>query len=356
MKGLILSGGKGTRLRPFTYTGAKQLVPLANKPVLFYAIEDLVEAGITQIGVVISPETGDQVKAAVGDGAKFGAQISYLLQDAPRGIAHGIQIAQDFIGDESFVLFLGDNFLREGIVPQVKAFQDGHMNAQIILYALDDPSSMGVAVLDGDGRVTRLVEKPKQFISPYAVIGIYMFDRHVFEAVNAIKPSARGELEITETIQYLIDHGYYVGAHPLTGWWIDTGKTSDILDANRLILDILTASNQGQVDAASRLEGRVALEKDAVVINSTIRGPVIIGERTRIENAFVGPYSSIQHDCVIQNCEIEHSVVLENTHILEATARIADSLIGRNVEIGRAGGQTKTLKIMLGDYSKVGIL
>jgi glucose-1-phosphate thymidylyltransferase len=183
-----------------------------------------------------------------------------------------------------------------------------------------------------------------------------MFDRHVFEAVNAIKPSARGELEITETIQYLIDHGYYVGAHPLTGWWIDTGKMSDILDANRLILDILTASNQGQVDAASRLEGRVVLEKDAVVINSTIRGPVIIGERTRIENAFVGPYSSIQHDCVIRNSEIEHSVVLDNTHIIDATARIADSLIGRNVEIGRSGGQTKTLKIMLGDYSKVGLL
>ena len=356
MKGLILSGGKGTRLRPFTYTGAKQLVPLANKPVLFYAIEDLVEAGITQIGIVISPETGDQVKATVGDGAQFGAQISYIVQDAPRGIAHGIQIAQDFIGDDSFVLFLGDNFLREGIVPQVTAFQNGHMNAQIILYSLADPSSMGVAVLDSEGRVTRLVEKPQQFISPYAVIGIYMFDRHVFEAVQAIKPSARGELEITETIQYLIDHGYHVGAHPLTGWWIDTGKMSDILEANRLILDILTASNQGQVDAASRIEGRVALEKDAVVINSTIRGPAIIGERTRIENAFVGPYSSIQHDCVIQNCEIEHSVVLENTHILDTSARIADSLIGRNVEIGRAGGQTKTLKIMLGDYSKVGIL
>ncbi len=356
MKGLILSGGKGTRLRPFTYTGAKQLVPLANKPVLFYAIEDLVEADITTIGIVISPETGDQVKATVGDGSQFGAQITYILQDAPRGIAHGIKIAQDFIGDDPFVLFLGDNFLREGIVPQVKAFCNGAMNAQIILYPMDDPSSMGVAVLDGDGRVTRLVEKPKQFISPYAVIGIYMFDRHVFEAVNAIKPSARGELEITETIQYLIDHGLNVRAHQLTGWWIDTGKMSDILEANRLILDILETKIAGQVTGDSHIEGRVVLEPGAVVNNSTVRGPAIIGAQTRIENAYVGPYTSIQHDCVVQNCEIEHSVVLENTRILDVSARIADSLIGRNVEIGRAGGQNKALKIMLGDYSKVGIL
>jgi glucose-1-phosphate thymidylyltransferase len=356
MKGLILSGGKGTRLRPFTYTGAKQLVPLANKPVLFYAIEDLVEAGITTIGIVISPETGDQVRATVGDGSQFDARITYILQDAPRGIAHGIKIAQDFVGADPFVLFLGDNFLREGIVPQVKAFRDGAMNAQIILYPMDDPSSMGVAVLDGDGRVTRLVEKPQQFISPYAVIGIYMFDHHVFEAVNAIKPSARGELEITETIQYLIDHGFNVGAQPLTGWWIDTGKTSDILEANRLILDILERKIAGQVTGDSHLEGRVVLEPGAVVINSTIRGPAIIGARTRIENAYVGPYTSIQHDCVVQNCEIEHSVVLEDTRILDVSARIADSLIGRNVEIGRAGGQNKALKIMLGDYSKVGIL
>ena len=356
MKGLILSGGKGTRLRPFTYTGAKQLVPLANKPVLFYAIEDLVEAGITAIGIVISPETGEQVKATVGDGAQFGAQITYILQDAPRGIAHGIKIAEDFIGDDSFVLFLGDNFLREGIVPQVQAFRDGAMNAQIILYPMADPSSMGVAVLDDDGRVTRLVEKPKQFISPYAVIGIYMFDQHVFEAVNSIKPSARGELEITETIQYLINRGLKVGAQPLTGWWIDTGKTSDILEANRLVLDVLETRINGQVSGDSHIEGRVVLEPGAQVINSTVRGPAIIGAQTRLENAYVGPYTSIQRDCVVQNCEIEHSVVLENTRILDVSTRISDSLIGRNVEIGRASGPNKTLKIMLGDFSKVGIL
>ncbi len=354
MKGLILSGGKGTRLRPFTYTGAKQLVPVANKPVLFYAIEDLVEAGIADIGIVISPETGEQVKAAVGDGSKFGGRVSYILQDAPRGIAHGIQIAQGFIGDEKFVLFLGDNFIRDGIVRQVAAFRDNAMHAQIILYKMDDPSAMGVAVLDGDERVTRLVEKPKQFVSPYAVIGIYMFDQNVFEAVNAIKPSARGELEITDTIQYLIDKKLNVRAHLLEGWWIDTGKMSDILEANRLVLDVLTTQIEGSVDAPSHLEGRVVLQQGAVVVNSTIRGPAIIGERTRIENAYVGPYTSIHHDCLIQNCEIEHSVVLENSRIVDTPARIADSLIGKNVQVGRADGHTKTLRMMIGDYSKVG--
>jgi glucose-1-phosphate thymidylyltransferase len=355
VKGLILSGGKGTRLRPFTYTGAKQLVPVANKPVLFYAIEDLVQAGITDIGIVISPETGDQIKATVGDGARFGARVTFILQDAPRGLAHGIKIARDYIGADKFVLFLGDNFIRDGIVPQVNAFRDSAMNAQIILYKLEDPSSMGVAVLDEGGRVTRLVEKPKQFISPYAVIGIYMFDHNVFEAVNAIKPSARGELEITDTIQYLIDQKLNVRAHLLESWWIDTGKMADILEANRLVLDILQTKNEGQVDGTSVIEGRVILQPGTVVVNSTIRGPAIIGERTRIENAFVGPYTSIYHDCHVQNCEIENSVVLEHSTMVDAPARIADSLIGRHTEIARAGGRTKTLKMMIGDYSKVGI-
>ena len=354
MKGLILSGGIGTRLRPFTYTTAKQLLPVANKPVLFYAIEDLVEAGITDIGIVVG-DTGDQVREAVGDGARFGARVSYIEQDAPRGIAHGIKIAREFLGDDKFVLFLGDNFIRDGIMEQVAAFRDRAMNAQIILYKMDDPSAMGVAVLDGDRRVTRVVEKPKQLISPYAVIGIYMFDQNVFDAVNAIKPSARGELEITDTIQYLIDHNLNVRTHLLEGWWIDTGKMSDILEANRLVLDVLEPRNEGQVDAGSRIEGRVRLQHGAVVINSTIRGPAIIGERTRIENGFVGPYTSIHHDCVIQNCEIEHSVVLEKSRIIDVPARIADSLIGRNVEVGRAGGHTKTLRMMVGDFSKVGL-
>ena len=354
MKGLILSGGKGTRLRPFTYTGAKQLVPVANKPVLFYAIEHLVQAGITQIGIIVG-DTGEQVRQAVGDGSNFGARVTYIEQEAPRGIAHGIKIARDFIGSDKFVLFLGDNFIRGGIVPQVAAFRDGTMNAQIILYCMDDPSAMGVAILDGEDHVTRVVEKPKQFVSPYAVIGIYMFDENVFEAVDAIRPSARGELEITDTIQYLIDRKFKVAAHLLEGWWIDTGKMSDILEANRLVLDVQSAKNEGQIDAASVIEGRIVLQKGAVVVNSTIRGPAIIGERTRIENAFVGPYTSIHHDCLIQNCEIENSVVLENSSLIDTPARVADSLIGRNVEVGRTGGHTKTFRIMVGDFSKIGL-
>ena len=354
MKGLVLSGGKGTRMRPLTYTGAKQLVPVANKPVLFYALEDLVEAGIADIGVVISPETGDQVKQAVGDGSQFNAHISYIMQAAPLGIAHGIKIAEEFLSGEPFVLFLGDNFIRGGIVPQVSAFRDGKMDAQIILYEMKDPSSMGVAELDDDARVKRVVEKPKQFISPYAVIGIYMFGPRVFEAVNSIKPSARGELEITDTIQYLVDTGGDVRAHLLKGAWIDTGRIGDMLEANRLVLDVMPEHNEGRVEA-SELEGRVILQKGAQVIRSKIRGPAIIGERTCVENAYVGPYTSINHDCIIRNCEIEHSIVLEGSRLEDLHTRVADSLIGRNVQITRASGPTKTLRLMLGDHSQVGI-
>ncbi|MGB8648327.1 MAG: glucose-1-phosphate thymidylyltransferase [Anaerolineae bacterium] len=354
MKGLILSGGKGTRLRPLTYTGAKQLVPVANKPVLFFALEDLAEAGITEIGIVISPETGEQVRQAVGDGSQFGARVTYIPQAQPLGIAHGIKIAADFLDGDRFVLFLGDNFIRGGIVPQVRAFREGNMDAQIILYAMKDPSSMGVAVLDAENRVQRVVEKPKEFISPYAVIGIYMFGPSALEAVNSIKPSARGELEITDTIQYLINTGHNVRAHLLQEPWIDTGRLGDMLEANRLVLDVIQESNEGEC-SNSELEGRVVLQKGARVINSKIRGPAIIGERTCIENAYVGPYTSINHDCTIRNCEIEHSIVLEHSQLEDLDRRVADSLIGRNVQITRARGQTKTLKLMLGDHSQVGI-
>lgn len=354
MKGLVLSGGKGTRLRPLTYTGAKQLVPVANKPVLFYALEDLVEAGVTDIGIIISPETGEQVKQEAGDGSRFGARFTYILQPQPLGIAHGIKIAQDFIGDEPFILFLGDNFIRGGIVPQVNAFRRDAMDAQIILYEMQDPSSMGVAVLNDDGRVLRVVEKPKQFISPYAVIGIYMFTPSVFEAVNHIQPSARGELEITDTIQYLVDKGLNVRAHKLTDAWVDTGRIGDMLEANRLVLDVMNAKNEGVVEN-STIEGRVILEAGARVVNSKIRGPAIIGKNTLVENAFVGPYTSIHRDCVVRHCEIEHSIVLENSHLEDLHTRIADSLIGRNVQITRAEGHTKTIRLMLGDFSQVGI-
>jgi len=354
VKGLILSGGQGTRLRPLTYTGAKQLVPVANKPVLFWAIEDLVEAGITDVGIVVG-DTGNHIKAAVGDGSRFGARVTYIQQDAPLGIAHGIKIAQDFLGSDRFVLFLGDNFIRDGVAPLVAAFRDSPMNCQIILYKVANPQELGVAIIES-GRVKRLVEKPKQFISDLAVIGIYMFDQHVFEAVNAIEPSARGELEITETIQYLIDHGYDVRSHLLSGWWIDTGKMQDILDANRLILDVMEAHNEGSVEGDSQIIGRVTLEKGAQIVNSTVRGPAIIGERTRIENSYVGPYTSIYHDCVIAGSEVEHSIILENSRIMDIGQRIEDSLIGRNVEISKSHIKPRAYRMVVGDFSKVGIL
>jgi glucose-1-phosphate thymidylyltransferase len=354
VKGLILSGGQGTRLRPLTYTGAKQLVPVANKPVLFWAIEDLVEAGITDIGIVVG-DTGRHIKAAVGDGSRLGARVSYIQQDAPLGIAHGIKIAQDYIGEDRFVLFLGDNFIRDGVAPLVDAFRNSPMNCQIILYKVSNPQELGVAIVE-NGRVKRLVEKPKQFISDLAVIGIYMFDHHVFEAVNAIKPSARGELEITETIQYMIDHGFDVRSHLLTGWWIDTGKMQDILDANRLILDVMDPRNEGTIEGDSQIIGRVVLEKGAQIINSTVRGPAIIGERTRVENSYIGPYTSIYHDCTITGSEIEHCVILENSRVTDIGQRIEDSLIGRNVEITKSHTRPRAYRMVVGDYSKVGIL
>ena len=354
MKGLILSGGKGTRLRPLTYTGAKQLVPVANKPVLFYAIEDLVEAGIIDIGIVIG-DTGDQIMQAVGNGSKFGAKITYIRQEQPLGIAHGVKIAQDFLGDDRFVLFLGDNFIRDGIIPLVDRFRNGDMNSIIILTPVKNPCDFGIAECV-DGCVTRLEEKPKHPKSNLAVTGIYMFDRHVFDAVNNIKPSARGELEITETIQYLIDKGLNVHAHHLTGWWIDTGKMEDMLEANRLVLETVEDKIEGLVDADSEVCGKVIIEREAHIINSVVRGPAAIGERTEIINSYVGPFSSIDHDCVIINSEIEHSIVLDNSRIEDIDHRIEDSLIGRNVEITRSPIKPKAYKMVLGDHSRVGII
>ncbi len=355
MKGLILSGGKGTRLRPLTYTGAKQLVPVANKPVLFYAIEDLVEAGITDIGIVVG-DTRDQIQAAVGDGSRFGARVTYIVQEAPLGIAHGVKIARDFLGEERFVLFLGDNFIRDGIVSLVESFRGNAADCQILLIKVPNPQQYGVAQLAPDGSVVRLVEKPKEFVSDLALVGIYMFDSHIFEAIARIRPSWRGELEITEAIQTLIDLGYKVSPQILSGWWIDTGKMEDMLEANRLVLEIIEPDNRGSVDPASHVNGKVVIEKDAQIVNSTVRGPAIIGERTRIVNSYVGPFTSIYHDCLLQDSEVEHSIVLEHCKIVDVHHRIEDSLIGRNVEITRSPVKPKAYKMMLGDHSKVGII
>jgi glucose-1-phosphate thymidylyltransferase len=354
VKGLILSGGLGTRLRPLTYTGAKQLVPIANKPVLFYALEHLVEAGVKDIAIVVG-ETHEQIRAGVGDGSRFGARVEYIPQDAPRGIAHGIMIARDFLGDDPFVLFLGDNFLREGIVPFARDFEQDHAHAQILLYRVGNPQDFGVAEL-ADGRVVRVVEKPRHPPSDLAVIGIYFFDHHVHDVVASLRPSARGELEITDTIQGYLDRGLQVKPQIVNGWWIDTGKKDDLLEANRLILETLEHDVAGTLDGGSQVHGKVVVAASAQVQNSVIRGPAIIGPGTRIQNAYIGPFTSIDHDCLVVDCEIEHSIVLERTRLIEVPGRIEDSLIGRNVEIARSPHKPKAYKLLLGDFSRVEVL
>jgi glucose-1-phosphate thymidylyltransferase len=354
MKGLILSGGKGTRLRPITYTSAKQLVPIANKPVLFRVIETLVEAGITDLGIVVG-DTAPEIKAAVGDGSRWGARVTYIHQPEPLGLAHAVQISEGFLGKERFVMFLGDNVIEKGIAPLARQFAESDWNAQIVLTRVDHPEQFGVAVLE-NGRVVRLIEKPREPPSNLALVGIYMFDHHVFEAVNAIQPSWRGELEITDAIQYLIDHGYSVYPYIHEGWWIDTGKMEDMLEANRLVLQELEPRCEGYVDSTSQISGRVVIEKGAEIINSVIRGPAIIGEQTRIVNSYIGPFTSIYHHCEVVDSEIEHCIILEHCRILEIDQRIESSLIGRHVEISRSPLKPRAYKLMLGDYSKVGII
>jgi glucose-1-phosphate thymidylyltransferase len=355
MKGLVLSGGKGTRLRPITYTSAKQLVPVANKPVLFRVIESIRDAGISDIGIVVG-DTGDEIRAAVGNGKRWGVQITYIPQDAPLGLAHAVKISQEFIGDERFVMFLGDNCIQGGISPLIEQFGRSSHNSQIVLKQVSDPRSFGVAELDDEGRISRLVEKPREPRSDLALVGIYMFDHHIFEAVNSIHPSPRGELEITDAIQWLVSAGYSVYPYVHEGWWIDTGKKDDLLEANRLILEELQPAISGYVDRDSQLIGKVIIEPGAEVINSTIRGPAIIGEKTRILNSYVGPFTSIYHDCLIDESEIEHSIVLEHSSIRSLPHRLEDSLIGRNVEVARSPLKPKAYRLLLGDNSTVGVL
>jgi glucose-1-phosphate thymidylyltransferase len=353
VKGLILSGGKGTRLRPLTYTSAKQLVPVANKPVLFYGIEAIAEAGIREIGIVVG-DTQAEIRAAVGDGSRWGVRVEYIEQDAPRGLAHAVKISQPFIGDDPFVMYLGDNLLNKGIAHFVEEFGREKPAAQILLARVPDPQMFGVAELK-NGRVVRLVEKPKEPISDYALVGVYMFGPQVFESVNRIRPSFRDELEITDAIQDLIDRGLEVRPHIVDGWWKDTGKLEDMLEANRLILDTLERRVEGVIDAESRVEGKVVIEPGAVVERSVIRGPAIIGRNARIIHAYVGPFTAIMNDVEIQDSEIEHSIVLEGSSVRDLANRVIDSLIGKNVRIYREPVKPSAYRFMLGDNSEVGI-
>ena len=353
LKGLILSGGRGTRLRPITFTSAKQLVPVANKPVLFYGIEAMVAAGIRELGIVVG-ETHAEIRAAVGDGSAFGCRVSYIMQPEPLGLAHAVKISQPFLQQEPFVMYLGDNLLAHGITSLVQEFQLLAPTAQILLARVPNPNHFGVAELV-DGRVVRLEEKPAQPRSDLALVGVYMFTAPIFEAVNAIRPSARGELEITDAIQYLIDRGHRVSPHVVTGWWKDTGKLEDMLEANRLILETLERRIDGEISASSQLDGRVVVEKGAIVEDSVIRGPVIIGAGARILRAYIGPFTSVDAGVTVRDSEIEHSILLGGCVVEDLKTRVEDSLIGRNCRIHRSPLMPRALRLMVGDNSEVGL-
>jgi glucose-1-phosphate thymidylyltransferase len=354
MKGLILSGGKGTRLRPLTYTRAKQLVPVANKPILFYGIEAIRDAGVHQIGIIVG-DTADEIRQACGDGSRWGVEIQYIQQDAPLGLAHAVLTAEEYLGDESFIMYLGDNLLAKGIVSLVEEFRRDEPTAQILLAKVPRPEQFGVAELE-DGRVVRLEEKPEKPRSDLALVGVYMFSTPVFEAARAIEPSWRNELEITDAIQYLIDKGYTVRPHIVDGWWKDTGKLEDMLEANRLILDTLQLRVAGTVDSRSRVEGKVVLEEGAEVVSSVVRGPAIIGARSRIENAYVGPFTSVHEDVVIRASEVEHCIILSGSSILDLGGRVEGSLVGHNVRIERTLQKPMAYRFMLGDNSAVEVI
>ncbi len=354
MKALILAGGAGTRLRPITHTSAKQLVPVANKPILFYGLEQMAEAGIVEVGMVVG-DTEEEIRAAVGDGSTWGLKVTYIPQDAPLGLAHCVLIAQDFLGDEDFVMYLGDNLLRQGVKAFVDRFEsDGrsHSVAQILLARVPDPQRFGVAEIGPDGEVLRLVEKPDDPPSDLALVGVYLFGPTIHQAVRAIKPSGRGELEITDAIQWLLDNGHRVAHQVVDGWWIDTGKLDALLEGNRLILETLDQRVEGAVDVDSRIEGRVVICEGAEVVASTIRGPAIIGAGTRIEHSFVGPFTSIADRCVVLRSEIEHSVILDDSRIVDIP-RVEDSLIGKQVVVTRSARRPRANRFMLGDHSQV---
>jgi glucose-1-phosphate thymidylyltransferase len=355
LKGLILSGGAGTRLRPITHTSAKQLVPVANKPVLFYGIEALVDAGVKEIGIIIAPETGEEIRKAAGDGSAFGAEITYIVQDKPAGLAHAVLTAAEFIGDSPFVMYLGDNLLRDGLRGLVATFRADEPHALILLTPVDDPQSYGVAELDGE-RIVRLIEKPKDPPSNLALVGVYLFTPAIFDAARGLEPSWRGEYEITEAIQALIDDGHKVQSEVVRGWWKDTGQLADMLEANRLVLEELETRLEGEIDEGSRVEGRVVLEAGASLTRSVVRGPAVIGAGACIEDAYIGPYTSIGSGVHVRRSEVEHSIVLADSVVEDLETRMEASLLGRNVKLTRSHGMPKTLRLLVGDNCEIEIV
>ena len=354
LKGLILSGGRGTRLRPITHTSAKQLVPVANKPVLFYGIEAMAAAGIEEIGIIIAPETGDEIREVTGDGSRFGVKITYIVQDDPAGLAHAVLTAEPFLGTSPFVMYLGDNLLQGGIAELVEAFRSSAPDALILLTPVPDPEHYGVAELQ-DGRVVRLAEKPPEPKTDLALVGVYMFTAQIHDAARAIEPSPRGELEITDAIQYLVDHGARVEPHIVNGWWKDTGRLADMLEANRLVLDTAVRRVDGEL-VDSQVEGRVIIEEGARLKRSTVRGPAVIGAGAVLTDCYVGPYTAIGDRCVIEGAEVEHSILLADSSVRGLDGRMESSLLGRNVHISRSDRQPRAYRFLVGDNSEVTIL
>jgi glucose-1-phosphate thymidylyltransferase len=352
LKGLILSGGAGTRLRPITHTSAKQLVPVANKPVLFYGIEALVDAGVKEIGIIIAPETGAEIREAAGDGSQFGAEITYIVQDKPAGLAHAVLTAEDFIGSSPFVMYLGDNLLRDGLRNLVSTFTEHEPDTLILLTPVDDPQSYGVAELDGE-KIVRLIEKPKDPPSNLALVGVYLFSNLIFDAARSLQPSWRGELEITEAIDKLIDDGRNVRSEVVRGWWKDTGQLADMLEANRLVLEELVTEIEGEVDEASKVEGRLVLGPGAKLERSVVRGPAVIGAGAHVEDAYIGPYTSIGDGVHVRRSEVENSIVLSGSVVEDLGTRMEASLLGREVKLTRSQGMPKTLQMLVGDKSEI---
>src|SRR5215218_9339276 len=356
MRGLILSGGKGTRLRPITHTSAKQLVPVANKPVLFYGIEAMAAAGIAEVGIIIAPETGDEIRGAAGDGSRFGVEITYIVQDEPLGLAHAVLTAEPFLGEDPFVMYLGDNLLQGGMTDLVTAFREHKPQALILLTPVPDPQNYGVAELGPGGRgIVRLVEKPADPPSDLALVGVYMFTAKIHQAAKSIQASPRGELEITDAIQWLVDEGKTVESHVVRGWWKDTGRLDDMLEANRLILETIQRRVEGElVDA--QVEGRVIVEPGARLERATVRGPAVIGSGALLRDAYVGPYTAVGAGCIIEAAEVEHSILLEASSVRGLEGRMESSLLGKNVAISRDDRQPRAYRFMVGDNSEIGIL
>lgn len=354
MKALILAGGSGTRLRPLTHTSAKQLLPIANKPIIFYGIEAIASAGIKDFAIIVG-DTAEDVKKEVGDGSRWGVNITYIKQDAPLGLAHAVKISKDFMGNDPFIMFLGDNLLKEGIPEFVAKFNKNKVNSLILLTKVPNPQQFGVAELDASGKVSRLVEKPKEPKSDLALVGIYLFDSNIFKAVEAIKPSQRGELEITDAIQWLLDKGYKIEHHEVSGWWKDTGKPSDLIEANQLVLEMLGSSIEGDVDSESQLSGHVILSRGAKILNSKVIGPVVIGENSSVTNSTIGPFLSIGDNVFIENSSVKNSIIMEECRIVNVNTPINDSILGKGVAIEGKGPDSSDHSFIVGDRSNIAL-